>query len=89
MSTLYPLSLVHTPGAGWDGTHTLMLNAMADILEDGPVEAVLTYWDEATDSSVTVQGRWTGYTPRDGVRFNTSDNVNLRVEPDNIESLSV
>jgi hypothetical protein len=81
------LSLTHHEG-GWDGTFGAMLHELAGVIDDGPVEARLSYWDRVRHCNRTVIGQWVGYTPWDSVTFENGSEV-LTVYIDDLKELSI
>lgn len=90
MTSFTPTLTLSHPLAGWDGTFGQMVDAMAGVLDDGPVEASVTYWDRRRQRFVTCTGEWESRDAFDmSVIFKTKAKKRLRIEEDDIKELSI
>lgn len=81
------LTLAHHE-SGWDGTFGAMLHEMAGILDDGPLDARITYWHETLHGNVTVTGQWDHYEDWAFIGFAGPEGA-LIIATDDIVELSI
>ena len=74
--------------SGWDGTFSAMLHEMAGVLDDGPVDASLKWWDGERKQYRFITGAWIEYDNWNSVTFADQWNT-VTVETENIEELSI